>query len=108
MMFFSSWKKRIFDYINGTSNLEKAKKKGMRVGSNFYMGSGTWLDPSHCFLISIGDNVTMSTNVHILCHDASSKRHIGYTKLGGYLLEIESLLVLTQSFCQEFILKTMQ
>ena len=55
---------------------------GMKVGSNFGRLNGVILDPSHCWLISIGDNVTMAPRVHILCHDASTKQFLGYTKIG--------------------------
>ena len=40
------------------------------------------LDPSHCWMIEIGDDVTMAPRVHVLCHDASTKVHLGYTKIG--------------------------
>lgn len=75
--------KKCVNFIFGTTNLDKARRNGMKVGSNLFLGRGTFLDPSHCFLISIGDNVTLSSKVHVLCHDASSKAHIGYTKVGG-------------------------
>lgn len=55
---------------------------GMKVGQNFGRLNGVILDPSHCWLIEIGDNVTMAPRVHILCHDASTKVHLGYTKIG--------------------------
>ena len=40
------------------------------------------LDPSHCWLISIGDNVTIAPRVHVLAHDTSTKFELGYTKIG--------------------------
>ena len=55
---------------------------GMKVGKNFNRLHGVILDPGHCWLIEIGDNVTMAPRVHILCHDASTKMHLGYTKIG--------------------------
>ena len=61
---------------------EKLVKMGLKVGKNFKRLNGVILDPSHCWLIEIGDNVTMAPRVHILCHDASTKQHLGYTKLG--------------------------
>lgn len=73
---------RMKDYINGTTNIKKAVRNGMKLGKNVFIGSGTFIDPSHCFLISIGNNVTLSSKVHILAHDASTKRHLGYTKIG--------------------------
>jgi maltose O-acetyltransferase len=39
-------------------------------------------DPSHCFLISIGDNCTICPNVRLIAHDASTKKHLGHTKIG--------------------------
>ena len=55
---------------------------GLQVGKNFKRLNGVILDPSHCWLIEIGDNVTMAPRVHILCHDASTKSFLNYTKIG--------------------------
>ena len=68
--------------MRGEYTTEKLKKMGLQVGSNFNRLNGVILDPSHCWLIEIGDNVTMAPRVHILCHDASTKQFIGYTKIG--------------------------
>ena len=43
---------------------------------------GVFLDPSHCFLISIGDNCTLAPNVRIMAHDASMKKFVGMTRIG--------------------------
>lgn len=43
------------------------------------MQQGCIIDDAHCWLISIGNNVTLAPNVHILAHDASTKRELGYT-----------------------------
>lgn len=61
---------------------EKLVKQGMIVGKNFKRLHGTILDPSHCWLITIGNNVTMAPNVHILAHDASTCYELGYAKIG--------------------------
>ena len=74
--------KRIVDRLRGEVNLKKLKKQGMRVGKNFVYGKNCVFDPSHCFLISIGDNVVFSTHVHILAHDASTIKYNGYAKIG--------------------------
>ena len=55
---------------------------GMKVGKDFNRLAGVILDPSHCWLIDIGDNVTIAPRVHVLCHDASTKGFLGYTKIG--------------------------
>jgi len=61
-------------------------KKGMKVGRNLYRQNGTKFDPSHCYLIEIGDNVTFANNVQILAHDQSPRTHIGYGKVGKVVI----------------------
>lgn len=61
---------------------ERLVDMGLRVGKNFHRLHGTILDPSHCWLITIGDNVTMAPRVHILAHDASTCHHLGYARIG--------------------------
>lgn len=68
--------------LRGEYTTEKLVKMGMMVGKNFKRLNGVILDPSHCWLIEIGDNVTMAPRVHILCHDASTKQFLNYTKIG--------------------------
>ena len=68
--------------LRGEYTTQQLVDMGMRVGKNFNRLWGVILDPSHCWLITIGDNVTMAPRVHILCHDASTKTFINYTKLG--------------------------
>lgn len=68
--------------LRGDYTTEKLIKMGMKVGKNFKRLNGTILDPSHCWLIEIGDNVTLAPRVHILCHDASTKYFLSYTKIG--------------------------
>ena len=58
-------------------------KRGMKVGKNFNRQQGCFLDPTHCFLIEIGDDVTMSIRVTVMAHDASTKKATGYTRLGA-------------------------
>jgi len=61
-------------------------KKGMKIGRNFYRQTGTKFDPSHCYLIEIGDDVTIANNVQILAHDQSPRVHLGYGKVGKVLI----------------------
>lgn len=74
--------KELIYRMRGDYTTEKLIKMGMKVGSNFGRLNGVILDPSHCWLIEIGDNVTMAPRVHVLCHDASTKQFLGYTKIG--------------------------
>ena len=68
--------------LRGEFTTEKLISMGMTVGKDFKRLHGVILDPGHCWLIEIGDNVTMAPRVHILCHDASTKDFLGYTKIG--------------------------
>lgn len=74
--------KELLYRLRGEYTTEKLISMGMKVGKNFGRLNGVILDPSHCWLIEIGDNVTMAPRVHILCHDASTKQFLGYTKIG--------------------------
>ena len=45
------------------------------------------MDISHCWLISIGDNVTLAPGVRLIAHDASTNRISGcYTKIGRIVI----------------------
>ncbi len=57
-------------------------QKGMIIGNNFHRQTGTKFDPSHCWLISIGNDVTIANNVQILAHDDSPRFFSDYGKLG--------------------------
>lgn len=74
--------KELLYRLRGEVTTEKLISMGMTVGKNFGRLNGVILDPSHCWLITIGDDVTMAPRVHILCHDASTKSFLGYTKIG--------------------------
>ena len=68
--------------MRGEYTTEKLIKMGMTVGTHFGREEHVILDPSFCWLISIGDYVTLAPNVVILCHDASTRKFLGYTKCG--------------------------
>ncbi len=74
--------KELLYRIRGDFTTEKLISMGMQVGKNFKRLNGVILDPGHCWLLEIGDNVTMAPRVHILCHDASTKQFLNYTKIG--------------------------
>ena len=56
--------------------------RGLEVGVDFNRQQGCYIDPTHCFLIEIGNNVTFSIRVTVMAHDASTKKILGYTKIG--------------------------
>lgn len=79
--------KNILSILNREMPLTVLKKRGMKIGENFSKQQGCFLDPSHCFLIEIGDNVTFSSRVTLFAHDASSKKLTSYVKIGKIKIE---------------------
>ena len=77
-----SFIKELVYRLRGEYTTEKLISMGMTIGKNFNRLNGVILDPSHCWLIEIGDDVTIAPRVHILCHDASTKPFLNYTKIG--------------------------
>lgn len=74
--------KNIVYRLRGEYTIDRLKKMGLVVGENFNPQLGFELDPSHCWLIEIGDNVTFGPHVQILAHDASMCGYVGYAKIG--------------------------
>lgn len=68
--------------IRGEVTTDRLIRNGLIVGKNFSRQGGCRIDASFPFLIKIGDNVGLSTDVTILAHDNSLKRHIGILKVG--------------------------
>ncbi len=60
---------------------EQLRKKGLTIGKNTDIFT-SMIDYEHGYLISIGDNVTLASDVRLLTHDASTKKILGYSKIG--------------------------
>lgn len=68
--------------LRGEYSTEQLSRYGLKVGKNFSRQNEVIIDPFHCWLVQIGDNVTLAPRVHILAHDASTKLCTGYTRIG--------------------------
>ena len=75
------WIKKNVLGVDLRSQLEIAVENGLKIGKNVSVMGEVIIDPGHCFLITIGNNVTLAPRVHILAHDASTKRELGYTRI---------------------------
>lgn len=71
-------KRLILGYKSET--VDDFRKRGVMIGNNVAIYS-SFIDDGHGFLVEIGNDVTIS-NATILAHDASTKRALGYTKVG--------------------------
>lgn len=74
--------KSIVRMFRGEVSTKKLIKRGLQVGSNFSRQGNCIIDPPHCWLIKIGDDVTLANGVYILAHDASTNKFMDYTKIG--------------------------
>lgn len=62
-------------------DLDALQKRGLRLGKDTNIQPGVIIDASHCWLIEIGDRVTIAPTAMILAHDASTLPFIGYAKV---------------------------
>jgi len=73
---------KVVRMVRGEISTAALVKQGLTIGSNFSRQGGVRIDSSYPFLIEIGDDVIISTDVTILAHDASLKNFIGIGKMG--------------------------
>lgn len=78
--------KRLYYRLRSNYTTEDLIDKGMKVGKNFHRMHDVILDPSHCWLIQIGDNVEVGPRAHILAHDGSLLNLVGYARIGNVII----------------------
>ncbi|PEL13547.1 DapH/DapD/GlmU-related protein [Bacillus sp. AFS017336] len=66
------------------SFLEQLKQRGLKAGNNVSIYN-TKIDYSHCFLIEIGNDVTI-TNSTLLAHDASTQIYLRKSRVGKIII----------------------
>lgn len=84
---FNFFRSRIRKYLFEEIWLEDYKKLGMKIGDNCSIQSGVIFDYSFCWLIKIGNNVTIGPEAYFLAHDASTKKELDYSKVGSITIE---------------------
>jgi len=67
--------------LRGQLPIEWYVERGLTIGARPKLLTPFVLDISHCWLISIGDDVTFAPGVRVIAHDASTKLFLGYTRL---------------------------
>lgn len=56
------------------------RSKGAVIGENCHIYGS--IDHGHEFLVSMGDNVTLASGCRLLTHDGSTKKILGYSRVG--------------------------
>ena len=68
--------------LDGEITIKALVKAGLKIGHNCHILPDVTIDSGHCWLVELGNNVTLAPEVYILAHDASTKLHLGYTRIG--------------------------
>ncbi|HTU31155.1 MAG TPA: acyltransferase [Solirubrobacteraceae bacterium] len=68
-------------YVRGQRSVQWYVRHGVTIGERCMLGHPFELDRTHCWLISIGDDVVFAPEVYVLAHDASAKAATGYTRI---------------------------
>jgi maltose O-acetyltransferase len=59
---------------------------GMQIGDDVHLPESTFIDVSHCFLISIGDHCGFGEECHILAHDAQMDEFLDAGRIGRVII----------------------
>lgn len=59
---------------------------GMQIGEGVLLPASTWIDTSHCFLISIGDWCGFGEECLILAHDAQMDEFLDAARIGRVVI----------------------
>ena len=83
-MFYSMLQKLYYKFlaIKSERYFQRLLDRGLTIGEDCILpdrGSIFW-DPSHCYLISIGNQCAIAPNVRFIAHDGSTFPYLGYTK----------------------------
>ena len=79
----------------GKSRLDRARlnrrwlnlrARGMQIGRDVNLPASTWIDTSHCFLISIGDHCGFGEECLILAHDAQMDEFLDAARIGRVMI----------------------
>jgi maltose O-acetyltransferase len=68
-------------YLRGQRPESWWVKRGARIGARCNLLRPFDLDPDHCWLVEIGDDVTLAPEVRVIAHDASSYDTVRHTRI---------------------------
>lgn len=65
---------------------EQLRRLGMHIGKDVYLPASTWIDISHCCLISIGDHCGFGDGCLLLAHDAQMDEFLDAARVGRIII----------------------
>ncbi len=78
--------KRRFEEIRRERRWARLRELGMGIGERVLLPDSTFIDVSHCFLISIGDDCGFGPECLILAHDAQMDEFLDAARIGRVLI----------------------
>lgn len=82
--------KRRVDAAREQRRWAKLRRLGMEIGRDVLLPASTWIDVSHCHLISIGDAVGFGEQCLILAHDAQMDEFLDAARIGRVTIKESS------------------
>jgi maltose O-acetyltransferase len=67
--------------VRAAAELQGLVEAGLQLGQDVFIGTGVFLDPDFCFLLTVEDRVTISNRVTVLAHDATTRHLIGWSRV---------------------------
>ena len=88
-----AWMLEIASSIKGRLDAARVARRwarlrslGMHIGRDVNIPDSTWVDVSHCFLISIGDHCGFGDGCLILAHDAQMDESLDAARVGRVVI----------------------
>ena len=78
--------RRTLRRLRGEQSVDRLVAEGLELGSGTFIARNVYLDPGHPWLITIGEGSGLSPGVIIMAHDASMKRHMGFTRIARVVI----------------------
>jgi maltose O-acetyltransferase len=78
--------RRTLRRLRGEQDVERLVAEGLELGREAFIARGAYIDPGHPWLITIGEQSGLSPGTIVMVHDASMKRHMGFTRIARVVI----------------------
>jgi maltose O-acetyltransferase len=85
-----SWIKARLSLLRLRRRWDRLRRLGMRIGEDVFLPASTWIDVSHCGLISIGDHCGFGEGCLLLSHDAQMDEFLDAARVGRIIIHSSS------------------
>lgn len=79
-MSISTFLAKVAQFLRRGQSVDDFRRRGAVIGDNCHIYGS--IDHGHEYLVTIGNNVTVASGARLLTHDGSTKKILGYSKVG--------------------------